>query len=139
MTRYYNEKFGLSLSEVREVFARQERLELIKIRFAPSIKPYDRFEEECKELDAQMYLNLAVKEISLDYNSVVISFTKTKDEYHYFEDVIEFHGEEVSRVRCKFSTLNEVYAQVIRSVQRNCDSSSLKYIFDFQIDDNRIL
>lgn len=139
MTRYYNEKFGLSLSEVREVFARQERLELIKIRFAPSIKPYDRFEEECKELDAQMYLNLAVKEISLDYNSVAISFTKTKDEYHYFEDVIDFYGEEVSRVRCKFSTLNEVYAQVIRSVQRNCDSDSLKYIFDFQIDDDRIL
>ena len=139
MSTRYNEKFGLSLSEVREVFARQERLELIKIRFAPSIKPYDRFEEECKELDAQMYLNLAVKEISLDYNSVAISFTKTKDEYHYFEDVIDFYGEEVSRVRCKFSTLNEVYAQVIRSVQRNCDSDSLKYIFDFQIDDDRIL
>lgn len=139
MTTYYNEKFGLSLSEVREVFARQDRSDLIKIRFAPSIKPYDRFVEECEKLDAQMYLNLVVKEISLDYNSVVISFTKIGDEYHYFEDAIDCYGEEVSSVRCKFVTLNEVYAQVIRSVQRNCDSTSLKYIFDFQIDENRIL
>lgn len=139
MTTYYNEEFGLSISEVREVFARQDRSELIKIRFAPSIKPVDRFVEECEKLDAQMYLNLVVKEVSLDYNSVVISFTKIGDEYHYFEDVIEFRGEEVSRVRCKFSTLNEVYAQVIRSVQRNCDSDGLQYIFDFQIDDDRIL
>lgn len=139
MTTYYNEEFGLSLSEVREIFARQDRSELIKIRFAPSIKPYDRFIEECEELDAQVYLNLVVKEVSLDYNSVVISFTKTDDEYYYFEDVIDFYGEEVSRVRCKYSTLNDVYAQVIRSVQRNCDSGGLKYIFDFQIDDGRIL
>lgn len=139
MTTYYNEKFGLSLSEVREVFARQDRSDLIKIRFAPSIKPYDRFVEECEKLDAQVYLNLVVKEVSLDYNSVVVSFTKIGEEYHYFEDVIDFYDEEVSKVRCKFNTLNEVYAQVIRSVQRNCDSSSLKYIFDFQIDDDRML
>lgn len=139
MTTYYNEEFGLSLSEVREIFARQDRSELIKIRFALSIKPYDRFVEECEELDAQVYLNLVVKEVSLDYNSVVISFTKIGDEYHYFEDVIDFYDEEVSRVRCKFNTLNEVYAQVIRSIQRNCDSDGLKYIFDFQIDDDRIL